>query len=154
MQPRLQAGKDAKSKREKGKRSHYDRVHDDCAESSSSGGRAAILSSVCYAAAEDDNLGWQLGDEPFDPMYTVNRREREANAAGKDLFFKKLKSRAENTAKIPAAPAPVAPTAPAATKFGFGMMGSTPPAEAALGDQAKRKKGKDKKPEKKKSRVA
>ncbi|KAJ2764711.1 hypothetical protein IWQ56_004384, partial [Coemansia nantahalensis] len=91
MPSRLHAGKAAKSSREKGKRSHYERVHDDSAGGSSGGAAAAILSSACYAAAEDDHLGWQLGDAPFDPMYTVRRREREANATGKDSFLKKLK---------------------------------------------------------------
>ncbi|KAJ1734949.1 hypothetical protein LPJ61_000799, partial [Coemansia biformis] len=96
MQPRLHAGQGAKNKREKSKGSHYKRVHDEGAESCSSG--SGLLNSVYYPAAEDDHLGWQLVAAPFDPMYTVNRRDREANAASKDSFFKKLKLRVDNTA--------------------------------------------------------
>ncbi|KAJ1878338.1 hypothetical protein H4R99_007564 [Coemansia sp. RSA 1722] len=48
-----------------------------------------------FAAAENDNLGWDLAQRQLDPMYTMNRRNEEKNEASRDSFFKRLKTRTD-----------------------------------------------------------
>ncbi|KAI8321727.1 hypothetical protein GQ54DRAFT_333806 [Martensiomyces pterosporus] len=43
------------------------------------------------AAAKDDGLGWSVGDERIDPMYTMQRRNAEIDTKSKESFFKRLK---------------------------------------------------------------
>ncbi|KAJ1752147.1 hypothetical protein LPJ78_001425 [Coemansia sp. RSA 989] len=74
----------------KGKKTYYKRVHEN--EPPENEDSSPKTTFYC-AAAEDDHLGWSQENAVFDPMYTVNRRNRESDLASKDSFFKKLKSR-------------------------------------------------------------
>ncbi|KAJ1799802.1 hypothetical protein LPJ59_001568, partial [Coemansia sp. RSA 2399] len=122
------------------------RIHDSETEEQSSGTKQQ-QPKYYQAAGEDDHMGWEIGDDRMDPMYTMNRREREQSARGKDAFFKKLKIRTapsgeaeEGGGDIEA----VEPRGPAlgVMAFGFGMGGMIPAAEktGTLEKSNKRKK--------------
>ncbi|KAJ2055712.1 hypothetical protein GGI08_004054 [Coemansia sp. S2] len=111
-----------------------------------------------YAAAEDDKLGWSLGDDRIDPMYTMKRREKEQEAHSKDSFYKKLKIRigqndpepskpepkaAETVAILPVATA-VSASSTGAMRFGFGMMTSAAASKPDVKEKSKGKKDKEK----------
>ncbi|KAJ1993542.1 hypothetical protein GGI25_002710 [Coemansia spiralis] len=123
------------------------------------------------AAAEDDKLGWEVGEDRIDPMYTMRRREREQNTQAKTSFFKRLKTRTEGQGDTDmsdeskkeaattvqsgelstASKAPV----PGIMRFGFGMMAAKLPAtpsdqKSKDKDKAKKSKKKDKKHKKRK----
>ncbi|KAJ2813343.1 hypothetical protein H4S07_000764 [Coemansia furcata] len=114
-----------------------------------------------YAAAEDDKLGWSLGDDRIDPMYTMRRREQEQETHSKDSFYKKLKVRIGQNDPEPSKPGPKAAEAAAilpaavsapstgAMRFGFGMMAN---AAATSKPDDKEKSKKDKKDKKSKDK--
>ncbi|KAJ1859111.1 hypothetical protein IW147_004258 [Coemansia sp. RSA 720] len=139
MQSRLAEDKSATGKK-KGTAKHYKRVHEDSQlENANSNQQNAFY----CAAAEDDQLGWSLGDATFDPMYTVNRRNCESDSKSKESFFKKLKVRLENNKQavvnekvVQEKPdEPKRPPSSGIVKFGFGMMG-----DAGI-DASNKKKG-------------
>ncbi|KAJ2457781.1 hypothetical protein GGI02_006089, partial [Coemansia sp. RSA 2322] len=154
--------KSSTNKRQEASAGFYKRVHG-TSEQSGSESPAFVF---YYAAAEDDSLGWSLGDERVDPMYTMRRREREQEANSKTSFYKKLKARIGQSEPGPNKPepqskgaesvvvssvttaSPVAAIAVAsttsATRFGFGMMGSAPAASGGLLPDNKPKKDKSK----------
>ncbi|KAJ2754657.1 hypothetical protein GGI19_002247 [Coemansia pectinata] len=119
-----------------------------------------------YAAAEDDKLGWSLGDDRIDPMYTMRRREQEQEAHSKDSFYKKLKVRigqsdpepskpepkaVETVAILPAAAIAVSAPSTGAMRFGFGMMTSAAASRPDVKEKSKDKK--DKKDKKSKDKT-
>ncbi|KAJ2361713.1 hypothetical protein H4S01_005145 [Coemansia sp. RSA 2610] len=138
---------------------HYKRVHDDGQPENEDSSRQ---NTFYCAAAEDDRLGWELSAAAFDPMYTVNRRNREADSESKASFFKKLKVRLEQTdntepvvrredesaAKSEKSEPLTLPHA-GITKFGFGMMGGAGTNDTGKDNSAKKsrkdKKGKHRK---------
>ncbi|KAJ1648598.1 hypothetical protein J3B02_004414 [Coemansia erecta] len=63
---------------------------------------AETEANIYFAAAENDGLGWEPGPGPgiLDPMYTINRRNEEKNEANRDMFFKRLKTRADKEASL------------------------------------------------------
>ncbi|KAJ2690521.1 hypothetical protein GGH99_002602 [Coemansia sp. RSA 1285] len=121
------------------------------------------------AAAEDDRLGWAIGDDRVDPMYTMRRREQEQGVRGKDAFFKRLKTGgaaavAEDTPqrKGPGEADPRSPAAPVGlvafggVAFGFGMGGGAsmkPGSENPDGSGSSKQKEKKKKEKKKEEKV-
>ncbi|KAJ2136395.1 hypothetical protein GGH17_001981, partial [Coemansia sp. RSA 788] len=127
MQSRLPEDKSATGKK-KGTANHYKRVHEDSQLENAS---SSQQNTFYCAAAEDDQLGWSLGDATFDPMYTVNRRNCESDSKSKESFFKKLKVRLENNEQdvvnekvVQEKPdKPKLPPSSGIVKFGFGMMG-------------------------------
>ncbi|KAJ2454236.1 hypothetical protein GGF42_003651 [Coemansia sp. RSA 2424] len=165
---RRSAQKSGTNKRQDNALSFYKRVHgtDELSGGDSQG------KTYYYAAAEDDKLGWALGDERIDPMFTIRRREQEQEAHSKDSFYKKLRVRigqgdpepAKPEAKSTEAIAKASPTAAStsvlpstgAMRFGFGMMANAAAVikqdSSEAGEKSKGKKDKDGKPKKDKSK--
>ncbi|KAJ2828952.1 hypothetical protein GGI24_002260 [Coemansia furcata] len=156
--------KSGPTKRQDNAVSFYKRVHG----TDEQGGGDKQGKTYYYAAAEDDKLGWSLGDDRIDPMYTMRRREQEQEAHSKDSFYKKLKvrigqndpepSKLEPKAAEAAAILPAAVSAPStgAMRFGFGMMAnaaatSKPDDKEKSKDKKDRKDRKDKKDKKDKN---
>ncbi|KAJ2611003.1 hypothetical protein H4S08_003369 [Coemansia sp. RSA 1365] len=179
MHSRLKLTKGSKVKNEKGKHKHYKRVHEDENLEGNNDNNSSNHNTFLPPAADDDNLGWKLDTEYFDPMYTINRRDRENNVKDKDAFFKKLRMRLESTgddtsknipkddalghdknlSESPAAAIKCISKVDSDTKtpvaglmgFGFGMMGNVNISQQTATGQVKvKKKSKDK--EKKKSK--
>ncbi|KAJ1668682.1 hypothetical protein IW140_002030 [Coemansia sp. RSA 1813] len=97
------------------------------------------------AAGEDDHMGWEIGDDRIDPMYTVQRREREQSARGKDAFFKKLKTRAADPLGGTESTRMDEPSGSAlGAMFGFGMEGMVPVSEQTSALEKPRRKHKSK----------
>ncbi|KAJ2489137.1 hypothetical protein IWW37_004226 [Coemansia sp. RSA 2050] len=154
--------KSGPNKRQENAESFYKRVH---GTDEQSGGEKQGK-RYYYAAAEDDKLGWSLGDERIDPMYTMRRREQEQDAHSKDSFYKRLKVRigqgdVESSEAEPKAAETLSTAIKASTpstgamRFGFGMMSSTPAAAASKPDaKEKSKSKKDKKDKKSKDKTS
>ncbi|KAJ2660383.1 hypothetical protein IWW48_002967 [Coemansia sp. RSA 1200] len=120
------------------------------------------------AAAEDDHLGWAIGDGRVDPMYTMRRREQEQSVRGKDAFFKRLKTggaakapedtqhKGPDEADARSSAEPKGLVAFGGVAFGFGMGGGAsmkPGSENPDGsDSAKQKEKKKKKDKEKKNK--
>ncbi|KAJ1944266.1 hypothetical protein GGF37_002277 [Kickxella alabastrina] len=139
-----------------------------------SGGEEGV--KLYYAAAENDNLGWELGDTVVDPMYTMNRRRKEEDVTSKDSFFKRLRVKldknstkevvsatAEHNNKAEkekedsnadAANANAAPVIIGGMPFGFGMMNLSlfPSMGAALVDDSSERKKSEKTSKSKKNK--
>ncbi|KAJ1819769.1 hypothetical protein LPJ60_003584 [Coemansia sp. RSA 2675] len=150
--------KSGSNKRQENSESFYKLVHG--TDEQNSGEKS--VKKYYYAAAEDDKLGWSLGDERIDPMYTMRRREQEQDASSKDSFYKKLKVRIGQNDVEPSKPEPKAAEAIAAAtkastpstgamRFGFGMM-SNAAAASKPDDKEKPKSKKDKKDKKPKDK--
>ncbi|PIA15162.1 hypothetical protein COEREDRAFT_88022 [Coemansia reversa NRRL 1564] len=182
MHSRLKLTKGSKIKNEKSKHKHYKRVHEDENLEGNNDNNSSNQNTFLPPAAENDNLGWKLDTEYFDPMYTINRRNRENNVKDKDAFFKKLRMRLESTSadtsenisksyalghdkalsESPATATKGESKEDSDTKtpvtglmgFGFGMMGNVINSQQSATKQVKaKKKSKDRKDkEKKKSK--
>ncbi|KAJ2822915.1 hypothetical protein IWW50_004010 [Coemansia erecta] len=165
MQPRALTGQ-ATTGKQKSQARHYKRVHEDSLPKNEDESRSQAPAFLC-AAAEDDHQGWGRGNTTFDPMYTVNRRNRESDSKSKESFFKKLKVRLENNeqddsldsaAKVEDIAADsskhlgeskILPCS-GVMKFGFGMMDDA--GTFSKQDKAEKKDKKDKKEKDKKDR--
>ncbi|KAJ1966312.1 hypothetical protein GGI12_000155 [Dipsacomyces acuminosporus] len=67
------------------------RPHYITGEDGSAGGEKKFV--LYHAAAEDDGLGWSIGEQRVDPMYTMQRRAVEVDSQSRVSFFKRLKQR-------------------------------------------------------------
>ncbi|KAJ1892687.1 hypothetical protein LPJ66_006198 [Kickxella alabastrina] len=151
---------------------YYQRAH---GSTELSDGKEGV--KLYYAAAENDKLGWELGDTVVDPMYTMNRRRKEEDVTSKDSFFKRLRVKLdknsteevvsaavehnnkveeeeEEDSNADAADANAAPVIIGGMPFGFGMMNLSlfPSIGAALADDSSERKKSEKTSKSKKNK--
>ncbi|KAJ1892555.1 hypothetical protein LPJ66_006277 [Kickxella alabastrina] len=153
---------------------YYQRAH---GSTELSDGKEGV--KLYYAAAENDNLGWELGDTVVDPMYTINRRRKEEDVTSKDSFFKRLRVKLDKNSteevvsavvehnnmvekekgekedsNADAGNANAAPVIIGGMPFGFGMMNLSlfPSMGAALADDSSERKKSEKTSKSKKNK--